>query len=350
MESHCPIVGIAIPAYCASETLSETLRSCIAQTMSDWVAFVTVDGEDATQEAKIVTSLADPRIRLECNHRRIGQFANFNRAVLRCYGARVQWIKILCADDVLHRDALERMLEVGDRGPNCGLIFGYYNGIDELGQLTSEVDLRQTRSRIVKGRDFFLKALPLFNPIGGPSSVMFRADVIERCGLFDDRLNYSGEASLWYRIISRFDVGIVGEQAILDYRFHTNSVTGRGHVTADRFEQPIDIAREIAAQYSPFSREWWLAQRAISEVIAVNLITSAAFIRRGQWRLAVMSASVSLRRASLASPVITPFYFFLRLARVLLRLTPVRLGELAPLEIKKKVAPANRFRSDWEPG
>jgi len=57
-----PLVGIAIQAYKAAATLEETLRSCLAQTVTDWVAYVTVDGSECGPEQQIVTRLNDPRI------------------------------------------------------------------------------------------------------------------------------------------------------------------------------------------------------------------------------------------------------------------------------------------------
>lgn len=327
-----PWVGIAIPAYRAAGTLEATLRSCIAQTEPRWIAYVMVDGADATEEARIAERLGDPRIVVECNGRQVGQFGNFNRAVLRCYAAGAEWIKTLCADDVMHSDALERMLATAQRSKACGLVYGYYNGIDEAGRVTVLADVTRVPTRVMNGREFLRRAFAhsLFNVIGGPSSVMFRADAVERCGLFDDRLNYSGEASLWYRILSRYDVGIVGDRPILNYRFHGNSITGRGKTTPAKFEQPIDIAREIAAQYAPLSGEWWAANWISGEVVASNLITGLALTRAGQIQTAGRGVAVSLRRLTPVGLASLVWHLPGKLTRTLLGRPALGPSDLAP--------------------
>ena len=230
-------IGIAIPSYHAAGTLEETLRSCVTQTFKDWIAFVTVDGEDATLETKIVQGVNDPRIFLECNETRLGQMANFNRAVLRCYAAGVKWIKTLSADDLLYPDALQRMVELGNVDTNCGLVFGYFDLIDGTDAVLAKYDLESLESRIVPSREFTRRIIPFGNPTGGPSSVMFRSRAIEQSGLFDGSLNYTGDREYWFRLASKYNVGILGKRAVLAYRHHANSVSGREHATAARFQR-----------------------------------------------------------------------------------------------------------------
>jgi glycosyltransferase involved in cell wall biosynthesis len=326
-------IGIAIPSYRAADTLEATLRSCISQTHTNWVAFVMVDGKDATDEEAIVSALSDPRIQLECNGRQVGQFGNFNRAILRCYAAGAQWVKLLCADDVLHPDALERMLVIASRSSDCAFVYGHYNGIDERGKLLWEVDLSGAYSGVMPGREFLIKSFSraLLNPFGGPSSVMIRADTIERCGLFSEQMSCVGDAEYWHRILPTCDVGIVGEAPILDYRFHQNSVTGRQWLTIDRIPQLIDIARAVAARYPPFSREWLLAQRMAGELIATNLLTVLGLIRQGgRTKLALQATFVTLRRLTIYSALSAVRHFIAKIGRIALGLPRQRVTELSP--------------------
>jgi glycosyltransferase involved in cell wall biosynthesis len=294
-------VGIAIPSYRAAGTLEETLRSCVTQTFEDWIAFVTVDGEDATHETDIVRAVDDPRILLECNGTRLGQMANFNRAVLRCYAAGVKWIKTLSADDLLYPDALQRMVELGNVDSNCGLVFGYFDFIDGTDAVLAKYDLESLESRIVPSREFTRRIVPFGNPMGGPSSVMFRAFAIERSGLFDGSLNYTGDREYWFRLGSKYNVGVVGKRAVLAYRHHANSVSGREHATAVRFEQSIDVARLIVSRYPPYSYMWFLSHIQIGRAAASNLVTAAGFARRGKLEVAAMALAITVRRLSIIS-------------------------------------------------
>jgi glycosyltransferase involved in cell wall biosynthesis len=325
------LVGIAIPAYRAAGTLEATLRSCVSQTLSNWVACVTVDGDDATAETLIAERIGDSRVHIEWNCGRLGQFANFNRAVLRCHAAGVRWIKPLCADDVLHSDALERMVALGESAPNCGLVYGFFNGIDAAGNLTSQFDLTHTRTRIWPRREFLLKALPLGNPLGGPTSVMFRDDVLEHCGLFSARLEWAGDSEMYYRIISRYDVGVLSGQPIADYRLHSNSVTGRLFATVLRFEQPMDVARATAALFAPMSAEWWAAQRAGARWGGILLLTALSAILRGRFAEGAKAAAAVIRRLSPLTMPLAAAHMLFRSARHLLGLRHSPVSELEPV-------------------
>jgi len=327
-----PLVGIAIPAYKAAATLEETLRSCLAQTVTDWVAYVTVDGSECGPEQQIVARLNDPRICLQWNGRCLGQFENFNRAMLRCYAVGVSWIKLLCADDILHPDALERMLAVAQQAPTCGLVYGYYRGIDDTGRVVTLCDVSHIATRVVSSEEYVRVALPSFNPIGGPSSVMLRASVLDRCGIFDARLDYSGEPDLWFRIVTQFDVGVVGESPILDYRFHENSITGRGYNSARRFEQPLDIVRNLIARSVPFSRRWFMAQALLGSTVASDLLTAAAFVRRGDLRVAMTGLWTTVRRLSFWAAPVALMDFVFRLALLSTGHQPARNNPYAASE------------------
>ncbi len=336
-------MGIAIPSYRAVGTLESTLRSCIAQTLTDWVVWVMVDGDDSVAEEIIVAGLADPRIHLECNGTNLGQFENFNRAILRCYAAGARWIKPLCADDLLRSNALQRMVDLGESDPQCAFVYGYYDGIDAGGDYVSRTDVSKIASRIIQGGEFLSDAFPLFNPMGGPSSVMFRAELVEQCGLFDARLNYSGEADLWFRMLDRCDVGVVGEHVVLDYRFHDNSITGRGFLSVGRFTQPLDIIRNFAARYTPWSRRWWMAQASSGRVAATNLITALAIMRRGQVVSAMKGIWQTLLRLSpLAVPVAVARFISMSV-RILTGRYPVPPHELAPIATRT-TSPSEKTR------
>lgn len=276
-----PLVGIAIPSYRAAGTLRQTLVSCLRQTMADFVIVVAVDGDDAEDERRIIAELDDPRIELMTNGRQLGQYWNFNRAMLACYTRGVTWIKPLCADDELLPDSLERLTAHASATPNCGLSYGYYDCIGVDSKLTATVDLSSTPSTSYAAGKFLRAALPLFNPVGGPSSVLLSRAAFERCGGFDDRFPWSGDQILWYRIAQKFAVAVVGERPVLRYREHENTVTSRMGLSANRFSDPVNLGRDISLGAQPPSLEWLLSQHASGQAMGASWVTGAALIRRG---------------------------------------------------------------------
>lgn len=284
LMSSNPLVGIAIPAFCSAKTLRFTLESCVRQSHQNWLAVVTVDGSEGEEEERIAAGLADPRIRFSLNGRTLGQYWNFNRAMLACHHAGADWIKPLCADDLLLPDALARLLAQAADTPQCGLGYGYFDCIDSNGHPCGQIDLTGTPSRSFASGDFLRAALPSFNPVGGPSSVMISREAFERCGGFDDRFPWAADQILWYRIARRFGVAVVGERPILLYRKHENSVTSRFSVAPNRFSDPVNLGQDICLGTQPPSVDWYRAQDASGTAMGAGWLTSAALMRRGRIR------------------------------------------------------------------
>lgn len=312
------LVGIAIPAYDAVSTLEQTLRSCVRQTHRRWVARVTVDGGSADAEAALAAALGDARIQVVANGSRLGQFGNFNRAIESCADAGATWIKLLCADDVLHDDALARLVAVGESDPGCGLVYGFFNGIGARGEPLFETIASEIRDQVLDGRSFQRATLrsSLFNIIGGPSSAMIRADVLKRLGGFDESFSYAGDVELWHRLLGEVKIGVVGGAPILDYRYHENSVTGRGRMSVAAFREPLEIACAIAARTRPFRPDWWLVQWIRGEIAASNAVTALALARRGEFAASARGLRATLSRTGPLAALLALMHFPNKLVRL----------------------------------
>src|SRR5688572_19692954 len=212
-------VGVAIPAYRSAELIGRTLRSVVAQRYTNWTCVVVNDGPDEGTR-QVVERIGDRRIRYVCDGARRGQFGNFNRAILEVLREDPNVIRLLCSDDVLYPDDLGDMVRVFTNNPRVGLVATHYDAIDAEDRLIFRVDLRGRDDLVMPRREYLLKGVAVGNTIGGPSSVAIRREAIETAGLFDTRVNHSGEADLWHRIANLWDVAWVGHRAGLQYRIH----------------------------------------------------------------------------------------------------------------------------------
>jgi glycosyltransferase involved in cell wall biosynthesis len=274
--------GVAVPSYLGRDCIAATLRSLSHQTHQDWVCVVVNDGEeDGT--GTVVRDLGDPRIRYVCDGRRRGQFANFNRAVLEVMRHDVDFVRLLCADDVLYPYDLADMLRVFTQHPRVGLVATHYDGIDAQGRLLFQVDMARFGDRVMRGREYLLKGVAVGNTIGGPSSVAVRREAIETAGLFDTRVNHSGESDLWHRVAAHWDVAWVGHRPGIRYRFHDASITGRGKYSVARFTDPIQLVRRVACTEPLFGPRWWVHQYTIGRLHSINLQLIAAMAARRRW-------------------------------------------------------------------
>ncbi|MFN2453689.1 MAG: glycosyltransferase [Pyrinomonadaceae bacterium] len=275
-------IGIAIPSYLGASFIGRTLQSIVGQTYEDWLCVVVNDGEeDGT--AEIVAQFDDSRVRYVCDGKRRGQFANFNRAILEVLKSDAEIIRLLCADDVLYPYNLEDVVRVFAAHPGVGLVASHYDGIDEYDRLTFRVNMEGRDDLVMTGWDYLLKGVSVGNTIGGPSSVALRREAIETAGLFDTRVNHSGESDLWHRVASDWDVAWIGRRAGLKYRFHESSITGRGKYSVAKFTDPVRLVRRVAATESLFGLRWWAHQYTIGRLHSINLQLLLAMARKGHW-------------------------------------------------------------------
>jgi glycosyltransferase involved in cell wall biosynthesis len=277
-----PRVGVAVPAYRNAEFVGRALESLLAQSHDDWYAVVVNDGaEDGTREA--VEAVRDARIRYVCDGRHLGQFANFNRAILEVLRGDGDIVRLLCADDELYPWDLADMLRVFGANPRVGLVATYFDGIDGQGRLIFRADMTGFHDRVMPGREYLLRGLAVGNTIGGPSSVALRRAAIETAGLFDTRVNHSGESDLWHRVAAGWDVAWVGERPGLRSRFHESSITGRGKHSVAKFRDPIQLVRRVASTETLFGARWWVHQYTIGRLHGINLQLVLLMAVRRQW-------------------------------------------------------------------
>jgi glycosyltransferase involved in cell wall biosynthesis len=296
--------GIAIPAYGGRDFIGATLRSVLNQTHEDWVCVVVNDGpEDGTGD--VVRGIGDARVRYVCDGKRRGQFGNFNRAVLEALREDVDFVRLLCADDVLYPHDLSDMLRLFATHPRVGLVATYFDGIDAGGRPLFRTDLTRFRDRVMSGRQYLLKGVAVGNTIGGPSSVALRREAVETAGLFDTRVNHSGESDLWHRVAAHWDVAWVGERPGLCYRFHDASITGRGKHSVAKFTDPIQLVRRVASTEALFGPRWWVHQYTIGRLHSINLQLIAAMAARRRWDGVRAGLIASLREGLL---LYTPFW------------------------------------------
>ncbi|MBN2822696.1 MAG: glycosyltransferase [Coriobacteriia bacterium] len=122
--------SIVVPAFNASDTLTETLQAVSAQSYRDWECVVVDDGStDDTLEIASRFAASDPRFRVISQENR-GTGGAYNAGVCE---ASSEWITICSADDVLLSHHLRVMADAIADNPtadivSCNGYFYYENG------------------------------------------------------------------------------------------------------------------------------------------------------------------------------------------------------------------------------
>src|SRR5262249_44731126 len=124
-----PKVSICIPAFQAERHLRSTIDSVLVQNYAD-LEIVIVDNNSSDGTREILESIKDDRVRIIRNATTLSMVDNWNRAVRESQG---QFVKLVCADDVLEPDciAIEVALLAGN--PDLALISARADFINDEG-------------------------------------------------------------------------------------------------------------------------------------------------------------------------------------------------------------------------
>ena len=115
-----PSVSVVIPAYNNQRYLGDTLRSVLAQTYDDFeVVIADHSSTDGTIEF-LNSSHADAKVRiLAATPEGGGAVANWNRVSREATGT---WLKLVCGDDLIDPEALEKQMGAVSENPSAVLV------------------------------------------------------------------------------------------------------------------------------------------------------------------------------------------------------------------------------------
>jgi glycosyltransferase involved in cell wall biosynthesis len=204
-----PLISVVMPVHNARPFLGESIRSILEQTFSDF-EFVILDdaSTDGSVELLREWSLRDKRIHLHEGKKRLGLSGSSNAVVSK---ARAPIVARMDADDIAHPDRLRRQWSIIEGRPDVAVIGTLCNGIDASGQ---EVRPRD-RWRLVR------RSVYIPFPHG---SAMFRREVFDQVGGYDESASGGEDQDLFLRMASRGRV-LTLPDVLYSYRYHSSNAT-----------------------------------------------------------------------------------------------------------------------------
>lgn len=196
-----PTVSVSIPTYNSAHCLGQAIESVLAQTYQDYQILV-VDNNSSDQTVEVAGQYArqDKRIAIHAFDLNIGAYGNFSRCTSLAEGT---YVKILCSDDLLSPQCLEKMVAVFAENPGVALVGCSQMNVAETGQTDRIVSSYETGG-IISGRtaarDVLLK---MSNDIGAPTSTMMRRkDCLDG---FDRNYFFLADMDRWCRLLMTGD-------------------------------------------------------------------------------------------------------------------------------------------------
>lgn len=200
-DSSDPLISICIPTYQGGRYLAATLKSALSQDAEDFEVVV-LDNASTDDTCSILGQFDDQRLRVVRNEEVVDLPTNWRRAV---QSSRGRYVKVLCADDLIHHTAIRVQADLLDERPEVSLVASRRALIDHDGRvLANNLGLRGVLGP--RGGRRIARRTVLgggINPVGEPAAVMFRRRDYEAIGGWDGSLVYPMDLDLWVRLMQR---------------------------------------------------------------------------------------------------------------------------------------------------
>jgi len=241
-----PKVSVCIPTFNGASYVGATIDSVLKQKFQDFeIVIVDNCSTDHTEAIVAEHMLLSEKIIFYKNEQNIGMAENFNKCLEY---ARGEYIKYLCADDLLLPNCLEQMVKGLDTHPEVSLVCGGRLSINEYGK-SFGLQRFSSQTQIVQGHKVITKCLFLGNFIGEPSAVLFRnSKVVTR---FRAELPQLMDMDVWFRLLENgylLSLGI----PLCCVRFHEAQMTRENIKSGKLIEDNIRVFDEFS--HKPYVR------------------------------------------------------------------------------------------------
>lgn len=200
------MISIVIPLYNKEKSVRATLESVLAQTYTEWECIVVDDGS-TDNSANVVRELvngkwklADDKIRLICKPNG-GVCSARNKGIEEAKG---EYVALLDGDDQWDKDYLAEQVKMIHDFPEAAM---WGINFAELNQGKLIRKLETALPDVYRGYvEHYFEMPKRISDLFCSSSVVIRREVFDKVGMFDERIKYSEDSDMWFRIIANYPV------------------------------------------------------------------------------------------------------------------------------------------------
>ena len=214
-----PKISVCIPVKNGGKFLPLAIDSVLSQCFED-MELIIVDNcsTDGTGEWVKQKAAEVDKIRFFRNAVDIGMTRNFNASLGYATG---EYVKFLCADDLLSPGSLKRMADALDVDTSATVAVGARRLIDDKGA-TIAVQRYAAKEASVPGERAINRCLFGKNYIGEPSAVMFRKSAAKRG--FSESFSHLVDLEMWFHLLEQGRLISLSEE-VCSIRRHAGQMT-----------------------------------------------------------------------------------------------------------------------------
>lgn len=194
-------VSVIIPTYNRSELAKEAIDSVLNQTFKDFELLIVDDG--STDDTKTVVSQYGSKLSYYLiGHKGVSAARNFG--IEKSCG---EYITFLDSDDLWEKDKLKEQMQFFDKNPEAKICY-----TDEI-WFRDDIRVNPRKKHYKPSGDVFLEMLPLCRI--SASSVMFKREIIDDVGVFDENLPVCEDYDLWLRMSLKYPIYFIDMPLII---------------------------------------------------------------------------------------------------------------------------------------
>ncbi|MEE6138727.1 glycosyltransferase family 2 protein [Mycobacterium sp. 050128] len=242
-----PLVSVVVPVYNNVAYVDATVESILAQTLPDFELVISDNAStDGTWEA-LQRHTADPRVRLTRLPSTVSANENFNHVTKLATG---EFVKLVCADDLLYPDNLEVLVTELKADPSAVLAVSSRDVIDASGKtVLRNHGLAGLRGRVPGTEAVRRSVLTGTNIFGEPPSALFRRSALMEIGGWDSRFPYLMDFVTYSALLLRDNANLVAvPRPLWAFRMSGSQVSVGTQIQAQA-SQVVDFFHALAAEH-----------------------------------------------------------------------------------------------------
>lgn len=265
-----PVVSVVMSVYNGEKYLRDSVESILNQTLEDF-EFIIVDDGSADSSFKIMEEYArsDKRIVAIKNPSNLGLPKSLNIALKNTKG---DFIARMDADDISLPERLEKQVRFLKENPSYGLVGTAYIEIDGNGKI-----IGNQRIRFLETDENIKKKIIGFNPFPH-CAVMFRKEIQDSIGFYNEEFKYAQDYEFWIRIMTRYKVRNLPE--VLVHKRYSNNMISVNKEKEQRFYAVKAKIRAIRLLNKSFFRCVYLLKDLLFLMLPYIIINFIRTIKR----------------------------------------------------------------------
>lgn len=223
MHKEKPLVSIFLPYYNDETYLEEAINSVLEQTYEVFELFL-FNHASTDNSRKIAHGFDDPRIFHVDAEKNLGAGSGYNLAITLSK-MKGKYLKLLCADDLLKKDAIENLVNCFIENPDKDIVFSDMDYVDE-----NLKPLNTKWSKEINKVDFHSdEKETLLKIFQGYSHLAFPAAMIKMDAIKDIKLDYTlimlFDVSLWLKLLIAGKKIVFLDKATVNYRISSQQLS-----------------------------------------------------------------------------------------------------------------------------